>query len=103
MLRGEVIDVDRFGNLMTNLRLKDGDTVDEIRIAGRSALGLATSYASVRKGALLAIVGSAGYVEIATRDGDAGADLGAAVGQRVEAFLSCESKFKQALETYSES
>ena len=87
VLRGEVIDADRFGNLMTNLRLKDGDAVAEIRIAGRSVHGLATSYASVRKGALLAIVGSTGYVEIAARGGDAGADLGAAVGQRVEAIL----------------
>jgi S-adenosylmethionine hydrolase len=64
---GEVISVDRFGNLITNIVAMNGGSVD---IASRS-LEVRRAYADVRAGELTALVGSLGFVEIAVRDGSA--------------------------------
>ena len=68
---GEVISVDRFGNLITNIVAMNGGSVD---IASRS-LEVRRAYADVRAGELTALVGSLGFVEIAVRDGSAAATL----------------------------
>jgi S-adenosylmethionine hydrolase len=68
---GEVISVDRFGNLITNIVAMNGGRVD---IASRS-LEVRRAYADVRAGELTALVGSLGFVEIAVRDGSAAATL----------------------------
>ncbi len=68
---GEVISVDRFGNLITNIVAMNGGSVD---IASRS-LEVRRAYADVRTGELTALVGSLGFVEIALRDGSAAATL----------------------------
>ncbi len=86
-VRGEVIYVDHFGNLATNIRPESlgrwpgrplAIVVGNIRIAG-----LSPTYAAVPAGRPIALVNSWGLVEIAVRDGSAhatlGADLGAAV------------------------
>lgn len=69
---GEVIAVDHFGNLITNLVAPRGGIVE---IAGCSVGLLARTYADVAAGALVAITGSTGLVEIAVRDGSAAATL----------------------------
>jgi S-adenosylmethionine hydrolase len=76
---GEVIKVDRFGNLITNLIAPRGGVVE---IAGRS-ITLARAYADAAPGALVALVGSSGLVEVAVRDGSAAALLSAARGAPV--------------------
>ena len=68
---GEVIAVDRFGNLISNIVAMHGGRVD---IAGRS-LEVRRAYADVREGELTALVGSLGFVEVAVRDGSAAAAL----------------------------
>ena len=68
---GQVIHVDRFGNLVTNLV---GDGVEAVEIGGRRAARV-TTYADVERGRLLAYLGSAGYLEVAVRDGSAAALL----------------------------
>ena len=68
---GEVISVDRFGNLITNIVAMNGGSVD---IASRS-LEVRRAYADVRAGELTALVGSLGFVEIAVRDGSAATTL----------------------------
>ena len=65
---GEVIAVDRFGNLITNLIAPRGGLVE---IAGRVVGPLRRSYSDVEPGALVAVVGSSGLVEEAVRDGSA--------------------------------
>lgn len=78
--RIQVIAVDGFGNLVTNLRS------DEVApLAAKSKLwfelgaypatlrGLSDTYTSVEPGRLLAVQGSAGFVEISVRDGNAAA------------------------------
>ena len=87
LIRGRVIYVDRFGNLVSNIRLDNalGNSV-MVDIAGKRIQGLSWSYAS--QAGLLAITGSHGYLEIALRKGNAAEFLGAKVGSDIHvAFL----------------
>ena len=79
-ISGEVIAIDRFGNLITNLVAPRGGTVE---IGGRVVGPLGRTYADVRSGELVAVVGSSGLVEIAVRDGHAASALSASRGVRV--------------------
>jgi S-adenosyl-L-methionine hydrolase (adenosine-forming) len=81
-IRGEVVYVDRFGNLATNVEasLLDGAAVDHVEAAGHRAIPFAATYASVERHALVALVNSWGVLEIAVRDGDARAVLAVGVG-----------------------
>ncbi len=82
-LRVEVVNVDHFGNLVTNLRLREGERVNlgDLRIVvGGVSLAVQRTYADVEKGGLLALVGSDGYLEIAVREGSAAERLGLGVG-----------------------
>ena len=78
-VRGEVIAVDRFGNLVTNLIARREGGVE---VAGRH-VPLARTYADAPPGALLALTGSSGLVEIALRDGSAARELGVVRGAPV--------------------
>lgn len=82
---GEVVHVDRFGNLVTNLRarhLPDGAT-SIVRVAGHELRGVRDAFASVDVGAPLAYLGSLGRLELALRDGDAATSWGASRGTPV--------------------
>ena len=79
-LAGEVITVDRFGNLVTNLV---GVRAGTVSVAGRVVGGLARTYADAPAGELVALVGSTGLVEIALRDGSAARALGVGRGTPV--------------------
>ncbi len=89
-LLGEVLSIDRFGNLMTNLpgedviqRSAQGGVV-EIEVAGATIGGLSASYAGEHPNILLAIIGSSGFLEIALNLGSARDFLGVDVGAPVE-------------------
>ena len=73
---GAVVHVDRFGNLVTNIgaALLPSSGAFVVEVGGRRTTGLVDSYQS--EGALLAIVGSQGTLEIAARNGSAAAELG---------------------------
>jgi S-adenosylmethionine hydrolase len=76
---GEVIGIDRFGSLTTNL---PGDWCAPggfVEILGRR-LELRRTYGDVEPGELLALLDSEGRVEVAVRDGSAAVLLGAAAG-----------------------
>jgi S-adenosylmethionine hydrolase len=63
-LRGQVIHIDRFGNLVTNIRRRDlpvGEVV--VEVVGHRIPGLSTHYRAGKE--LLALMGSSGYLEIA--------------------------------------
>ena len=81
-IRGRIVHVDRFGNLVTNISPPDlpGDDV-EVEIAGRCIEGLSATYASCP--GLSVLVGSHGWLEIAVGDGSAAAELGAGPGSEV--------------------
>jgi S-adenosylmethionine hydrolase len=80
---GQIVHVDRFGNLITNLRSNDipargaGVEIRNQRIASTS------NYYAQGKG-LLAILGSNDYLELSIKDGSAAAFLGAQVGDTVK-------------------
>ena len=82
LIRGRVIYVDSFGNLVSNIRLDSvlGNSV-MVDIEGKRIQGLSLSYAS--QTGLLAITGSHGYLEIALRKGNAAEFLGAKVGSDI--------------------
>jgi S-adenosylmethionine hydrolase len=81
---GEVVHVDRFGNLVTSLRGIQASTGRSIEIAGEQIRGLSRTYSDVGPGDLVAYMGSGGYLEIAIREGSAATKLGADIGDPVQ-------------------
>ena len=83
-LRGQVVYVDAFGNLATNIDAASlPATVARVEIGGRRIDGVVATYGAVATGGLLALVNSWGVLEIARRDGDARTLLGADIGTAV--------------------
>jgi S-adenosylmethionine hydrolase len=78
-----VVHVDRFGNLITNLRASDVAAARSICVSGEHAR-LARTYGDVAEGELCAYVGSAGLVEIGVRNGSAYVRTGAGRKTTVE-------------------
>ncbi|HID90377.1 TPA: hypothetical protein EYP44_00250, partial [Candidatus Bathyarchaeota archaeon] len=91
---GQVLHIDDFGNVITNI---DDRSVDRLvgiggvlRVAlGRKALTLrrCKTYADVPAGSPLALIGSAGYLEIAVNQGNAAKAFGVEVGDPVQIRL----------------
>lgn len=80
-----ILYADRFGNLVTTLcgeALEGGPSGWQVEAAGR-VLPIAGTYADVLSGEPLALVGSAGTLEVSVREGDASRALGLAAGDRV--------------------
>jgi hypothetical protein len=90
-LAGEVLYVDSFGNLVTNIpaRLIEGEDRAALQtgVAGAVIRGLCASYSDVHAGMLLVYVGSAGFLEVAVNRQSAAARLGAGVGTPVRVRL----------------
>ncbi len=93
-LTGEVIHIDRFGNVVTNIRR---DYLESLGIKGVISLELESTnlelelcraYGEVEKRKLLAIVGSHSFLEISINQGNAAEVLKAKVGDRIKAYLS---------------
>jgi S-adenosyl-L-methionine hydrolase (adenosine-forming) len=81
---GQVVHVDRFGNLITDVPaswVAEGGW--QCGIAGEIIMGLSGMYAAAGPGALLALVGSGGTLEIAERNGNAARRLGVKAGEGV--------------------
>ncbi len=87
---GEVVSIDRFGNLVTNIpgdRFAGADRV-EVRIGKTAIRDLSKSYAATKKGSLLAVVGSTGNLEISVNRGNAREKTRAKVGDVVKVHHS---------------
>lgn len=90
-IEGEVIHVDRFGNLVTNIRAQDlaalGGPISAeewtVHAGAARISGVARTYADVAPGSLVAYVGSSNRLEIAVRNGSAAERLGARAGWAV--------------------
>ncbi len=86
-LVGEVVYVDHFGNLITNImgdRVPDHATVE---VEGMDLGRIRRTFGDVAAGALVAYVGSGGTLEIAVRNGSASRRLGMGTGGRVRVWL----------------
>jgi hypothetical protein len=86
-LLGQVIHLDRFGNLTTNI---PGEAVTgwgegwQLQVGEQVLARLCRTYAEAEPGALLALVGSAGLLEIAVNGGSAARRLGRRAAVRLE-------------------
>jgi len=90
-IAGEVVAVDCFGNLQTNIGencLKDIITVEnmavKVKVKNKTINGIKSAYSQKAHGCLLAIIGSRGFLEIAVNQGSAASFLNVRVGDSVE-------------------
>jgi S-adenosyl-L-methionine hydrolase (adenosine-forming) len=84
---GEVVYIDRFGSLVTNLTTELVPAYATLEVEDLDLGPLRRTYADVTAGGLLAYIGSGGAIEIAVRNGSAARRLGVGVGGRVRARL----------------
>ena len=82
---GEVIYVDRFGTLISNIVPAAVEAGVRIRVGDVDVGPLHRTFADGARGALVAFTGSGGTVEISVRDGSAARLLGVGVGAEVRA------------------
>lgn len=91
VIMGEVLHVDHFGNLVTNIALTSIRRFPaqplSVSIKTTSVAGPVTAYTAVPEGAPLAIEGSWGTLEIAVRNGSAAAKFAAGPGTPVTVVL----------------
>ena len=87
-IRGEIVYIDGFGNLFTNIGANDlkGLPRHELQITLRalSILGLAANYAAVEPDKYVALINSWGLLEIAIYKGSAQQGSGAIIGDKVQ-------------------
>jgi S-adenosylmethionine hydrolase len=84
---GQVVYVDRFGTLVTNLGPELVPPYAIVEVEGLEVGPLRRTFGDVPSGGLVAYLGSGGQVEIAVRDGSAARRLGMGVGGRIRARL----------------
>ena len=88
--QGEVIHIDHFGNISTNIRLENlGDAMKEkedinVRLNGIEIKGMVNTFGERGVGELIALIGSTGNLGIAVVNGNAQQRLGTKVGDGVE-------------------
>jgi len=78
-IEGQIIHIDRFGNLVTNIAAADIEpwgTELRIRLGAYLLDGLSQTYADVEAGAPLALIGSVDLLEISVNGGSAAQQLG---------------------------
>lgn len=86
VIEGEVIHVDHFGNLITNIPgnlAEDRGPESTIRIGKKTIKGIVRTYGEVSAGTPLALVGSDDMLELAVNQGDASFWSKCGLGQRV--------------------
>ena len=84
---GEIVYVDRFGTLVTNLTPELVPPYAVLEVEGLEIGPLRRTFGDMPTGGLVAYLGSGGAVEIAVRDGSAARRLGMGVGGRIRARL----------------
>jgi S-adenosylmethionine hydrolase len=91
---GQIVHVDRFGNIITNLpeRLLDplleNATTVAVEIGGHSIKGLANAYTHVKEGQPLALIGSENLLEIAIRNSNAAHRMKVRIGDPVRLVVT---------------
>jgi S-adenosylmethionine hydrolase len=87
-IEGEVVRVDHFGNLVTNIRRKVFETLAggaiEIRVAGHEVPRVVSTYADASPGEVCALFGSTDHLEIAASGASAAAALDLTRGAAVQ-------------------
>jgi len=88
--QAEIIHIDHFGNLATNLRREHllGIEPISVRLAGVTLQGLVRTFGDRPPGELVALYGSTGNLIVSEVNGSAAARLGARVGDPVQVLVS---------------
>lgn len=77
---GQILNVDRFGNVITNFHADDFPALEQISIGRGKARRLVRSYTEAGAGELVAIAGSSGYLEVSVNQGSAAEKIGCRAG-----------------------
>jgi S-adenosylmethionine hydrolase len=91
--KGEVIHIDHFGNVASNLRIETlGEALKEmekisVRLGGVEIKGLVNTFGERAVGELVALMGSTGNLIVSVVNGSAAERLNTKVGDEFEAFL----------------
>jgi S-adenosylmethionine hydrolase len=91
---GQIVHLDRFGNIITNLPerllapLLDGSPDTMVEVAGNSIRGLASAYTDVGEGEPVAMFGSERLLEVAVRNANAAHRLKVRVGDPVRIVIT---------------
>lgn len=89
-LTGQVVRIDRFGNVVTNLdratceKLTDGPSAVRLVVGGKPIARIVSTYADLQAGEVGALFGSTDHLECATPEASAAVVLGVTVGDPVE-------------------
>lgn len=92
-LRGEVIHIDHFGNIASNIRAENlGEAVNEkekivVRLDGIEIKGMVNTFGERPVGDVVALLGSTGNLIVSVVNGNAADKLGAKVGDVIEAII----------------
>src|SRR5207249_3791945 len=83
-LLGKVLSVDKFGNIITNLRRQDLPAKFIIHVASSVITRLCSNFLEADPGEYFAIEGSTGYIELALTQGSAASALNVRRGTEIE-------------------
>jgi S-adenosylmethionine hydrolase len=78
---GEILKVDRFGNVITNFLADDFPALEELAVGQAKARRLVRSYAEAAEGELVVLAGSSGYLELSLNRGSAAEKVGCRAGE----------------------
>jgi len=85
---GQILKIDRFGNIVTNFRVSDFPDLERrnftLSLGPHQVSVMARHYAECGPGELFAIAGSSGYVEVSVSQGSAAKTIGCVMGAGVE-------------------
>jgi len=96
--QGEVIHIDHFGNISSNIRLEHLDEhLGEhrqviVRLGGTDIQGLVRTFGERPAGELVALFGSTGNLIVSVVNGSAAERLGTVVGEPIEVLLRADSR-----------
>lgn len=87
---GEVIHIDHFGNLSTNLNLSHIQNVNTVvvKVKEKQIIGLASTFSERPVGTLTFLIDSSGSLAISLANGSAANTLGAQIGDQVEIIIN---------------
>ena len=88
--RGQVIHLDHFGNISTNIHHEHltGKTVQNVHLCGVDTGAMVVTFGERPNGELIALFGSTGNLIVSVVSGNAARRLDAQVGDRVEVFFN---------------
>ncbi len=91
-LQGEILHIDGFGNLISNISeacLSEFSGAHSLSFqVGKSVIdGLKTAYCEAKRGEAMALIGSTGFLEVSVREGNARKELGVTRGDKIEVVI----------------